>query len=285
MLCGRIISVLTFCLGLIAAPVLAQRSEEVSEVVPADGATDLEVSIDFGAGDLEIRGDDIEDAARLDIYYSPRYVRYDVDYVKRGSTGRLLLESKYRDRGHDVDDVDNEWRLVLSEKYPLVLDIDLGASESTLDLGGLRITDLDIDIGASSGVVEFSRPNPERLRDLTIDCGASSLKVRNLGNANADRIRCDVGASSCDFDFGDLTADCELNIDVGVGSAEIVVPRGLAVSLEGDDGWFSEFDFHGLDLEEVRDGLWETPDFDKASIHLSIRASVAMGSIELRAAR
>jgi hypothetical protein len=271
---------------LMSGSVLADRTEQVREVVPIDGAKELEVEIDFGAGTLDILSGDIEEAARLEIVYSPRWVDYDIDYDKRGETGLLFLESDLR-RKLDLDDVDNEWELTLSRRYPLELQMDVGASESFIDLGGLPLRQLVMDIGATDGVIDFSEPNPERLRDFDIDVGASSLEITGLANANFERLDISSGAASCELDFrgGEFRGESEVDLEVGVGSVDIIIPRGLAIRVEGDENWFSSFDFHGFDLNQVDDDVWETPDFDRAENRLTIMIDVSMGSVDLYSRR
>ena len=280
------------CIALVvmlAAPAaFAQRSQEESKVIPLEGAKTLQVSVDFGVGRLYVRGSDLKDEARLNVFYDPRYVDFDVDYIKRGDEGRLVLESEIRKsrRSHDDDELDNEWNLDLPTDRPMALDIEIGACEADMDLGGLRLTDLDLDIGASSGRIEFTSPNPERMKSMVIHIGAASLDFRDLGWANAERIECEVGAGSCDLDFrGGVSGECFLDLDVGVGSADIDVPKDIALRVEGNDGWFSDIDFSGLDLKETRRDVWETDNFDEAKDRLTIRADVSMGSIEIHGRR
>lgn len=274
-----------FCLLLLAGSALADRTESVTEVVQTEGAQRLEVNIDFGAGRLDIVPADMEEAARLDIDYSPRWVRYDVDYAKKGNTGVLSLESELR-RKRDMDDIDNEWQLTLSTRYSVELDMDIGASESYIDLGGIPLTDVTMDIGATSGTIDFSKKNPERLRDFKVDVGASSLDMTGLANANFERMDISSGAASCELDFrGDFHGDAELSLDVGVGSVDITLPRGLPVRIEGDDSWFSSLDLHGLDVDRVEDDVWESPNFDEAKDRLTIIVDVSMGSVDIYAKR
>jgi hypothetical protein len=278
-------AILVAVLLVAAGMVVADRVEQVSEVVSAEGADRLEVELDFGAGELLIMPEDIEEAAKLDIYYTPRWVRYDIDYQKRGETGHLFLETSHRGKSVHSDS-ENEWRLVLSNRYRTRLEMDIGACETEIDLGGIPLTELQIDMGASSGVIDFSRPNPERLRELDIEAGASSLEITNLANANAEEMSFSIGAASCELDLrGDLRGVSDIDLEVGVGSVDIIVQRGLAVRVESDDGWFSSVDFHGMDLYETRDGVWETDNFDDARDRLTIRADVAMGSIDIYAKR
>ncbi len=275
------LSMIGLVLLVVSGPALAGRTEQVSEVVQMDGARELEIEIDFGAGTLDIVSADIEEAARLEVFYSPRWVSYDIDYSKRGETGRLFLESDLRRKSH-MEDIDNEWELTLSRRYPVDLEMDVGASESFIDLGGIPLTRLVMDIGATSGTIDFSEPNPERLHDFDIDVGASSLEISGLANANFDRMDISSGAASCELDFrGDFRGQSELDLDVGVGSVEIIIPRGLAVRIEGDDDWFSSFDFHGLDVDQIDDDVWESPGFDNAPDRLEIRVDVSMGSVDI----
>jgi len=264
---------------------LAGRTEHASEVISAEEAERLEVTIDFGAGELEISAADMDEAARLDIDYTPRRVSYDTEYTKRGETGRLYLESKHRGNDWD-DDTENEWELVLSTRYEMILELDIGACEALMDLGGIPLTELDIDVGASSGIIEFTEPNPVRLEHLNIDVGAASLEIDGLANANVGRMTCSIGAASSSFDFrGDFHGETELDLDVGIGSADIIIPRGLAVRVECDGGLFSSVDFHGVKLREVDDDVWETNDYEDSVDRILILSDVGIGSIDIRARR
>jgi hypothetical protein len=259
----------------------ADRSEHVSDTVPAGGINRLAVDIEFGAGEIDIIGEDMADAARYDIYYTPRQVTWEEDYSMKDSTGYLVLASKQLHRSGN-DNVDNEWRLVLCNRYPLELQMEIGACEADIDLGGIPLTDLDMDMGAASARIDFSKPNPQRLRDLTIDVGASSCKFTNLGNANVERMVFQCGAADCELDFrGEFHGETQLDVDVGVGSAEIILPRGIGIRVEGDDGWFSSLDLHGLRLDKVGRDTWETEDYEQATDKILIQVDVGMGSVDI----
>jgi len=162
------------------------------------------------------------------------------------------------------------------------LEIDIGACESRMDFGGIPLRDLIIDMGASSTVIEFSEPNPIRMEQFNIDVGASSLELIDLGNANAERIDVSCGAASCELDFrGNFSGETDLDLEVGMGSAEITIPDGVAIRVEGDGGFFSSIDFHGVRLREIDDDVWESRDYDDAEDRLNIRVEVGMGSVDI----
>lgn len=267
---------------------LADPTEKRHEVIDAEGVENIDVEIDFAAGDLILRAADQLEAAVLDVEYSPEWVDYDIRYRARNKTGVLTLESdligRHRDREHD--DIDNLWDLTLSSRYNTIIDIDMGACDANLDLGGLRLRGLHMDVGASSGRIDFSEPNHITMEDMDIDVGASSLDIVNLGNAHAERIDFSCGAASCELDFrGDFQGETTLDIDVGVGSADIVVPEGVAVRIIGEEGWFSSIDIHGIELTEIDDDLRESSDFATASKRLVIRLDVGMGSVDIYGSR
>ncbi len=266
---------------LMISSVWAGSVEEASEVVEVEGAEKIDVRIDFGTGELDIEPSDMENAARLDISYEPQKVRYDLDYSRRGKTGYLHFESELR---HHVSHrhVENDCDLLLSRRYPTALELDLGACDAKIELGGIPLSALSVDAGATSAVIGFSERNPTRLEDIDIEVGAASLEMTGLGNANAEHMEFSVGAASCDLNFsGDFHGETEVEIDVGIGSVDVTVPRDLALRIEGDNSWFSSVDFHRLDLNEVDDDVWETRNFDDAKDRLIIVIEVGMGSIDI----
>ncbi len=270
-----IILVLTFSVS-------AGKMEHLSEKIDAEGAEKVEVSIEFGAGEIIISSDDMAEVATVDVDYDPRRIECEIDYNVRRGTGHLYLESIIR-RKRNIDTEKNLWEVVLSNRYPMVLEIEAGACDAEMDLGGIPITELSIEIGAAVGEVDFSRPNPRRMVDFDVDAGAASLEFRNLGNANFEQFNFDGGAGSFDLDFrGKYTGESEISIDIGLGSAEIILPKGIPVRVEtGEPGWFSSVDFHNDDLDEVRDGIYESDDFDEADIRITLELDVGLGSVDI----
>lgn len=271
---------------LIASHLLADEPKRASEVVSADNCKQVEIQLDFSSGSIEVAPADMTELVKLDVYYTPRDVRYDVEKTTRGDKCIVFLKSDRR-RGWGKDDgTENEWTLRLSRRYPTSLEMNIGACEGKMDLGGIPLTGLTLDVGAADLEIDFSAPNPTPFEDFSVDCGASSLKFLGLANANARTMEFDVGAGSCEADLrGEIKGQLDLDVSVGVGSMDLIVSRGVALRVEGGDNWFSSIEFHGLDLEEIRDGVWETDDFSHAENRIVISADVAMGSVDIYARR
>lgn len=278
--------ILTMGWLLLVSQAAADRAERAEVILDEDGIEELDIEIDFAAGTIEIVPEDMDEAAKLEVFYSPRYVDYETDLTVRNGRGRILMESDIRRHNWNDDDFENEWTIALSTKYPTSLDLDIGACEARFDLSGIPLVDLQIDVGAADLEIEFDEPNPERLRELNVDCGASSLTIIGLANARAEMMDFDIGAGSCEIDLrGKIEGEVEIDIDVGVGSMEVTISRGVAVMVRGDDDWFSTLDFHGMRLDEIRDGLWVSDNFDDAEDRLVFTVDVAMGSVDIYARR
>ena len=155
-------------LMLLSGTSIARSLEHVQENIDAEGAKELNVDIDFALGRLEIYPADIKEAVIAGIDYAPRKVDYEIDYYVRGKTGHLSMES-IQHRKKNIDTDDNQWDLKFSTKYPTELNIDAGACEVDIELGGIPLTEFSLDIGAASGEIEFSEPNPQRMEDMDIE--------------------------------------------------------------------------------------------------------------------
>jgi len=261
---------------------LAEPTERVSETVPAEGCQRLDLQLDFSTGVIEVAPSDQPELVKLDIYYTPRYITYDIDKSTRGDRCLVTLESDNRRHNVDWDDSENEWTLQLSRKYPTSLEMEIAACEGHMELGGIPLTELMLDIGATDLEIEFSEPNPARLEELSVDCGASSLEIFGLANANASAMEFDVGAGSCEIDLrGDIRGEIQIQLNVGVGSMDVILSPDVALMVEGDDNWLSSIDFDDFDLRRTRRGTWVSDNFEEAENRVIITADVAMGSVTI----
>jgi hypothetical protein len=267
---------------MVGGHVSAEPAERVSETVPSEGCRQLDLQLDFSAGVIDIAPANIDDLIKLDIYYTPRFVTYDIDKSTKGDRCVVTLESDRRRQGWDMDESENEWTLQLSKKYQTSIEMEIGACEGRMELGGIPLTGLIMDIGAADLEIEFSEPNPARLEELSVDCGASSLEIGGLANANVGSMEFDVGAGSCQIDLrGDLKGETQIDISVGVGSMDVILSPDVELMIEGGDNWLSSIDFQDFDMDKTRRGTWKTGGFDEAKDRVIITADVAMGSVTI----
>ncbi|MFI5245112.1 MAG: hypothetical protein ACHQQR_07805, partial [Gemmatimonadales bacterium] len=161
---------------------------------------------------------------------------------------------------------------------PMDLSLDLGAVEAELQLGGLRLTDLSLRSGAADVTVRFDRPNPERLRTMTLQVGAAQVKLFDVANSGASRINAEVGAGALTIDFGGaLQRDVEVTATLAAG--------GLTLNVAPGDGVF--VDERSLLGGFVKDGFvkrsdgWYSADYDSAARHVRVHLHAFVGGLTL----
>ena len=171
--------------------------------------------------------------------------------------------------------------LTLGKARPYALTFETGASEFTVDLGGLPLTRLAIKQGAGKYDVDFSAPNPEILSLLTLATGAGALELRHLGNTNLGEMSLEGGAVAYKLDFGgQLRRDALVRINTALSAVELRLPRTTAAKIN------CEAVVGGLDIGE---GFMRKADafYNEASLTgngptLTVRANVTFGSFVLR---
>ena len=237
------------------------------------------IRVQYGAGRVDVR-------ASTDPVLYAMHLRYD---ERRGApvhrydaaARSAVLGIETRDgasRFSDRDD-DGELRLALPATVPLDLDLQLGGTESRLDLGGLMLRSLRLECGATDANVIFAQPNRVRMSDLTIDVGAADLLAVHLGNANADQIRVNGGIGVADLDFGGTwTHDVGVDAKLAVGKLILRVPADVGVRLDVQR-ILASFDHEGM---VKRDGSWYSTNYDTAPHKLLVRAETYFGQLEIQ---
>lgn len=260
--------------GAITAQAQSWRTLDVSRQLR--DSSSHHVRIQYGAGKLDVH------STTDPVLYAMR-LRYDEEagqpvhrYDAAGHSLVLGMSSQSVHVGRR--NTSGEMRLSLSRAVPVSLDVDVGAAEVRMDLGGLSVSDLRLNTGASETRIDFSAPNVSPLRAIDLELGAASVEVENIGNANTPELRAHGGVGSLTLDFGGrLAQDMTVDVGMALGKLTLRVPRDVAVRLD------VERFLAGLDTEgmEKRGGAWYSTNWETAPHKLRIHANTAFGSIEV----
>jgi hypothetical protein len=253
-----------------------QTMRTFSTTRAAAGERELRATLDFSGGSLVIRP-----AAPGGELYSVQ-MRYDADryaplqqydprtgilHIGMSPAGGLAMRVGASHQPASATTI------TFSPDIPLSLYTILGASDATLDLGGLTLTDVEIRTSASHATVDFSRPDRGTCKSATFSVGAAELEVHHLAQAGCNALRVDGGAGSVTLDLdGAWRHDATLDVDLAMGKLLLGIPAGTGVELQGER-FLAPFDNRGF----VRSGnRWITPGFDQAThkLHVMLQASV-----------
>lgn len=265
-------------LGLAAAGAAeAQDWRTVSSFRQLAGESALEVRVRYGAGRLVIT----PAAATGELYRVGLRYNADVfDPITEYRDGRLEVGVEGTGRSIRLGDSDaGELDLRLSPDVPLELDLDFGAVEAEIDLGGLRLRSLSVETGASATELHFPRPNPEACERLQFSMGAAAFEADGLANANCAVLDVDGGVGDVTLDFsGEWRGSMEATIDVAIGSLTLIVPADVGVRVEKNTFLIG---FSGARFEK-RDGVMYSSNWETARHRLDVELSGAFGSVNVR---
>jgi hypothetical protein len=254
-------------------PPHAQEWETSNTSRRVAGEKVLRVDLEYGAGILALGPGPSGTLYRTNLKYDARSFKPAVDYADSrlrvglsGSTGR----------GRNVRS--GELDLRLSPDVPMDLQLKFGAAEAELQLGGIRVRQLDIQTGASKTTLNISKPNLERCQSAQFTVGAARFEANGLGNLNAEQLTVQGGVGEMVLDFtGAWPADLNGKIDMGFGSLTLRVPRQIGLRIVRS-GLLSSFDSEGL---TKRGNTYYSENWEQSGRKLSLELNAALGSIRV----
>lgn len=269
-------ALVTLAVAANAAHAQTWRTLEVSRQL-RDSA-DHRVVVKYAAGRVDIRPTSEPVLYSMELRYDEDNGRPMHDYDAASHELRVGLSDQSVRLMHRHDNGEGEMRLSLSRAVPMRLDLELGATEGRLDLGGLSVRDLRLQVGASETRVDFTAPNPVAMRDLAVELGAASITMRHLANARTADMRVHGGVGGAELDFGgEWTQDVSLDLDVSLGKVTLVVPDEVGIRLDVNRFLSS---VSGDDLQK-RGNTWYSDNWERARYRLRVTAKSAFGGIEV----
>jgi hypothetical protein len=258
--------------------ILTSPAERQTRQVDVEGAENVDVTVVFGGGTLDVSagGEALVDA---EFVYNLDDLEPLVEYTTQDTRGELLIRQKVDDIHWDPStEIRNEWQLRFNDRLPLDMDLEVGASQGTLSLGGLHLTHLKLDAGAADISVRFDEPNQGRLESMEVRSGAARLEFLGLGNASPDELWFDGGLGTYTFDFrGDWQRSSTAHIQAGASQVSLRVPRDIGVRVCPGD--LRRGEYGGL----KQDGDCYVNDlYGQASVNLDIDLDLGLGQLQVR---
>ena len=267
-------------LALCAVTAQAQTMRPFSTFRQLHGETRLKARLEYGAGSLRVQPGEPRDLYRMNLSYDEDRFLPISDFD--ASTRQLILGLKARGEGGvrvvSRKQLSQAAIVSLSPRVDLDLDLSLGAVDADMELGGLRISQLDLKTGASEATIRFSRPNPMRCRRAGFSAGAAEVTVLGLGNSRCDEISFEGGMGKVVLDFGGAaSSNARVLVRMAVGGITLRFPRRAGVRITMDK-FLSSFEPAGL----VRIGnAFVSGNFNTAERRLDIDLTTAVGDVDV----
>jgi hypothetical protein len=222
--------------SLAAAPI---ATEPQSAVVPLDGASSGQVTVQIGAGVLHLgsppsnpdslaeASGELPSGAQLKNHATTRNGVADVAFSTAGAMNFWPFGSVNQSHANTNLDV------LLSPKVPLTLNADVGAGDSTFDLSGLQVRNFSLNNGAGQASVTFPTSAGQTTADIHSGAGSLSLTIpegvgarihasNGLVNLHVatDRFKL-VGDYYQTDDYNSATNRVDITLHVGIGEVDV----------------------------------------------------------------
>lgn len=114
---------------------------------------------------------------------------------------------------------------------------------------------------------------------LTVNAGASDIKL-DLSNIIAEAVEVDSGASSIWLKLGNKQSVSVVNIDTGVSSVDLLVPKNTGTKIEIDGGLNSK-DIPS-DFVEISKNIYQSPNYDQSDRKINIVLDMGVSRMSLK---
>ena len=173
--------------------------------------------------------------------------------------------------------------ITLNSSITTNLDLHLGAGYGKIDMSGLRLKNVKLETGAAETQVMCNETNPIVMETFRIDAGLSKFHAYNIGNANFKNLYFEGGVGSYFFDFnGSLRREAFIQMELGLGSMYMVIPKNIGASVRYDEGFLSSHSFE--DFREIGDGKFISGNYYNSEGRLTIKIESGLGNIKIKRA-
>ena len=201
--------------------------------IEKDNAKSLDVDIRFGAGELLVEGDAAEWVEGT-INTNMKKGYPSVTYKNKKDIGYVVIQQKKKVFS-PFGKKRNNWNIQLTNEIPVDLDVQMGASESTLNLAGIRLSHLSVDAGVSDTTINLGGDWKESF-DAEINLGVGDAEIRlpkgtgvklsvakGIGSLTTDSFISEGGGVYVNEAYDQTDTQINLAVNVGVGQVKFVL--------------------------------------------------------------
>jgi hypothetical protein len=269
---GAVLALLPSCAGA-----QGWRTVDVARMVR--DTMPMAVRVAMTAGTLRLTGAEAPYLYRVQARYDEARSRLhtDLDTARRSLALGLDVETGRWSRGRARDAAD--LAVALTRRVPVNLSVELGATQGTLDLTGVRLRELAVRSGASETTVRWDAPSAEPVDKISFSAGAAAFHALGLAHTGVKELVVTGGVGFVELDFGGpWRRDITLDLTLALGGGAIAVPADVGVRVTGEKT-LGSYELEGL--VAVGPNAWETRGFASAKQKLVIKASTTVGQLKV----
>lgn len=262
--------------GSLIGPVSAQNWRTMTSARHVWDHEPMSIEIGYGAGELRIAPAEAPFLYQMEIRYDADKVEPEIEFDDDDNELALGIRSIREGRNFDHREGSSA-TISLTREVPLDLDLEFGAGEANIELGGISLRTLSLSTGASDTDITFSEPNRIAAEEIEIHAGAADLTVIGLGNTRAQKVSFEGGVGATVLDFSGVATNMNASVDMGVGTVKLRLPRTHGIQINRDS-FLSSFNAPGLQLQG---DAYYSANWTSSDRKLVIDVSAAFGSVDV----
>jgi len=246
---------------------------------PAGEEELLRANVELGVGQMEIHPGSTENAYELDIHFNELAFRPQVEFQRED--GKASLKVGLEGEGQSFRKMgDTILSLRLNPETPLQLVASTGVGESNIDLSGMRIRSLSLECGVGETSLVVTQPNRSECDRVEVSSGVGAMELIGLGNLSFREFEFQGGVGGSKLDFSGEWAELgDVDIEVGVGGIEILIPRDIGVEIRVSESFFSEFSMPGF---EKQGDTYFSENIDQVDKVVKFKVRAGIGGVQIK---
>ena len=256
--------------------------------IPFSGEKELKVNIESALGKLTIVSTESYNVIKFEIIREEKFgdPTEQISYQITDGVGFMKVpvsKKEEKRKTFKFSSFEGEhWKIYFTDRIPISFDIELGAGKGYFDFTNICVKDLNISTGASSVVLKFDKVNSSTIDNINIESGVSKFKAYNLLNANFNNFRFSGGVGLYELDFGgELNKEVDINIELGLGSLNMFIPKYVGAKVLYEKSWISNIDI-GRGFNEENEDEYVTDNYYNTKAKMNIKFDTGVGSIKLK---
>ena len=246
----------------------------------------LEVFIDVNAGEISVEKGQSPREGKVTFEYDIKNFKTKFHFSEERN--RLRISMDKRDWKHwpfhsdKHDETQAELKVLLPYDVDIYLDVKLKAGETDMQLGGLRLKEVNLNNWAGEVKMGFQESNPIVMELLDIRNKVGEMKLLDLGNARFEKADINGGIGELRIDFhGDLLDKSKAKVDIDIGEATVYLPTDVGIRMLVGGG-LSFLSAKEIDSSFYRRGRYYiTEDYKEKSKRFSLWITPGLGELRV----
>ncbi|MBN2357126.1 hypothetical protein JXO59_13495 [candidate division KSB1 bacterium] len=279
-----VLYILLLCLFVVLTASADDEFEKTIFEKSFDVHGELVLHLDVDAADIKLNQNN-RDECKVFIEYNKENCDLTVNYDNKDHELDISVDHDNIDIVKEKEEKKSKYAIIridLPNRSEIDIDATIRAGQMELQLGDLKIRNLELNSWAGEGLIDFDRPNRMEINRLDIDFKIGKIEICHLGNARFKEADINSAIGELTVDFSGQAVDRAMaRIDLEIGKTTLIVPEKIGVKMKVSKFLFlSEVDYPRW--FEKRGSYYYSRNYDEEDASLYLSISTGIGEVNIK---